>query len=393
MKYIYAILFLLVGMSLGQTQGIEFYHGTFEEALKEANIQGKAIFVDAYTTWCGPCKRMAKDVFTQEAVGDFFNKKFINLKLDMEKTEGVEFGHKYPVSAYPTLYFINSKGEVLKKVVGGKKPDALIALAKAALMLDDRSGDYEELYLEGNRDFDLVYNYVKALNDVGKPSLKIANDYLNSNPDITEEQRLKFLFVAAVEADSKIFEEMVAHKSAIIEVVGEDAYKARVESACKKTIDKALEFEYEALMHEAIDKSKGELDASVHADLEYQAKMHYYDSFGEDEKYYKAAKEYAKANNSTEVLSFVALDVCDNLKSDKKAMKQAIKWAKEVHKKDKNNESLLTYCRVLLTAEEYDKVLDVLKDAKEDKKNSYSAMQIEQIEREVQKRIKNQRSE
>lgn len=46
-----------------QGQGIEFFHGTWEEALEQAQIQDKVIFVDAYTTWCGPCKRMSKNVF------------------------------------------------------------------------------------------------------------------------------------------------------------------------------------------------------------------------------------------------------------------------------------------------------------------------------------------
>ena len=392
MKFYQTILFSIILSAASFAQGIEFYEGSFQDALKKAEIEGKAIFVDAYTTWCGPCKRMAKDVFTQESVGDFFNQRFINLKLDMEKPAGVEFGHQYPVQAYPTLYFINSKGEVLKKVVGGKKPDALISLAKAALMLDDRSGDFEEMYNEGNRGYELVYNYVKALNDVGKPSLKIANDFLNSEPNITEEQRLKFLFVASVEADSRIFEQMVAEKEAIIEIVGIEAYQSKVEGACKKTIDKALEFEYEALMHEAIAKSKGELDTKVQTDLEYQAKMHYYDSFGEDDKYYDAARAYAKANNSTEVLSFVALDVCDNLKSNEKAMKQAIKWAKSVHKTDKNDESLLTYCRVLVTAEEYKKALKVVEEARKDKKNQYSPNNLDRIEKELRRRLNNQKS-
>lgn len=85
-------------------EGIQFFHGTWAEALEKAKIEDKLLFVDAYAQWCGPCKVMAKNVFTQKKVGDFFNENFINLKMDMETTDGASFGHKYPVSAYPTLF-------------------------------------------------------------------------------------------------------------------------------------------------------------------------------------------------------------------------------------------------------------------------------------------------
>ena len=60
--------------------GIEFFHGSWDEALELAKKEHKAIFMDAYAEWCGPCKRMAKNIFTQKEVGDFFNKHFINVK-------------------------------------------------------------------------------------------------------------------------------------------------------------------------------------------------------------------------------------------------------------------------------------------------------------------------
>ena len=69
-------------------QGIEFEHGTLEEALVKAKKENKIIFMDCYTTWCGPCKYLAKNVFTQKEVGYFFNKNFVNVKMDMESEAG-----------------------------------------------------------------------------------------------------------------------------------------------------------------------------------------------------------------------------------------------------------------------------------------------------------------
>src|SRR5215831_9330297 len=56
----------------------------FEDNLSWSAIQAKAraenkfIFVDCYTSWCGPCKYMAKNIFPQQEAGDFFNDKFIS---------------------------------------------------------------------------------------------------------------------------------------------------------------------------------------------------------------------------------------------------------------------------------------------------------------------------
>ena len=69
------------------TTGISFFKGTFEEALVKAKQENKPLFVDFYAVWCVPCKKMAKTVFTQEAVGKYFNEHFISLQLDAEKGE------------------------------------------------------------------------------------------------------------------------------------------------------------------------------------------------------------------------------------------------------------------------------------------------------------------
>jgi len=176
MRFI-GFLFCLLFTTSVFSQGIEFFHGEWKDALAEAEKTEKLVFVDAYAQWCGPCKRMAREVFTQAEVGDFFNANFINLKLDMETPDGRDFGTKFPVSAYPTLFFLNGDGEIVKKVTGGKQAEDLIALGQTAIKSYDRSGDYVEKYEAGDRSYDLVYNYVKELNKVSKPSLKISNDY------------------------------------------------------------------------------------------------------------------------------------------------------------------------------------------------------------------------
>ncbi|GAB4042399.1 thioredoxin family protein [Spirosoma litoris] len=113
------------------TEGIQFTETSWREILKKAKAEKKVIFLDAYASWCGPCKKLQKDVFTKKAVGDFYNSKFINVKMDMEKGEGPALSQVYPLEAYPTLLFIDGNGKVLKKVLGLQTPEDLIAIGKS----------------------------------------------------------------------------------------------------------------------------------------------------------------------------------------------------------------------------------------------------------------------
>jgi thiol:disulfide interchange protein len=113
--------------------GIQFTSISFEEALKLAKKEKKNIFLDAYASWCGPCKMLKKNIFTQKEVGDFYNSNFINMAIDMEQGEGPKLAQKYKVQAYPTLLFINHKGEVVGSALGYHQADEIIALGKKYL--------------------------------------------------------------------------------------------------------------------------------------------------------------------------------------------------------------------------------------------------------------------
>jgi thiol:disulfide interchange protein len=114
-------------------KGINFFQGTWNEALAAAKKEKKLIFVDAYAVWCGPCKYMSNNVFPDAAVGEYFNKYFISYKFDMEKGEGPEFSDKYKVTAYPTLLFINATGEVVYREMGARDANGFIKLGESAL--------------------------------------------------------------------------------------------------------------------------------------------------------------------------------------------------------------------------------------------------------------------
>lgn len=112
--------------------GIKFSKISFEKAIKQARSSGKLIFIDVHTSWCGPCKEMAKTTFTDSEVGKVFNQRFINLKIDAEEdADGPMISKAYTVSAYPTLLFINGEGKLVRKLVGKQSKEKLLAAVAA----------------------------------------------------------------------------------------------------------------------------------------------------------------------------------------------------------------------------------------------------------------------
>jgi thiol:disulfide interchange protein len=130
-------VFAFTGVDLpeksGNSGGIAFFQGTWAEVLDESKETNKPIFVDAYAVWCGPCRWMAANVFTNAEVAEYYNTHFINYKFDMEKGEGPAFARKYTVMAYPTLYYLNHDGSVIQKVIGAQNAAQFLATGKGVV--------------------------------------------------------------------------------------------------------------------------------------------------------------------------------------------------------------------------------------------------------------------
>lgn len=116
--------------------GVKWEKGTLQEALEKAknNENGiNRVFLDCYTSWCGPCKFMSENVFTTKEAGDYFNSRFVNIKIDMEKGEGIDIAKKYNIKAYPTFLILDPDGKVVGRVVGGGKLEDFTAKVEKAI--------------------------------------------------------------------------------------------------------------------------------------------------------------------------------------------------------------------------------------------------------------------
>lgn len=150
------------------TDGIKFEESSFEEALKKAKDQGKLLFMDCYTTWCGPCKMMSNQVFKQKFIGDFFNQNLVSLKMDMEKGEGIDLQKKFDVNAFPTMFLLNGDGNIIYKILGGRDPRAFMEAIQRGMKQSTPYYILKSKYETGDRSVKLMADYFQTMSDAGE---------------------------------------------------------------------------------------------------------------------------------------------------------------------------------------------------------------------------------
>ncbi|MGB9695892.1 MAG: thioredoxin family protein [Ignavibacteria bacterium] len=120
--FLLLVLLCLIITEFSNAQGLNFFSGSFDEALAEANKENKILMIDFYTDWCVWCKELDKKVYTNFEVAEFANKNFINLKIDAEKGSGVELAKSYKIVGYPAILFLNEKKEEIDRIYGYLSP-------------------------------------------------------------------------------------------------------------------------------------------------------------------------------------------------------------------------------------------------------------------------------
>jgi thioredoxin-related protein len=180
---------------LSLAQGIKFENVTFYQLLSKAKAENKIIFIDAYAQWCGPCKLMSRDVFTNSSVGNFYNSNFISVKIDMEKGEGLDIAKDYAVNAYPTLLYIDGNGKLLHKGLGYLDNQQFIDLGKNALNPEKQHYNQIEKFKSGNRDAELLYDLaVFGLENEDLETKVYVNAYLKTQKSWLTQEAIHLMY-------------------------------------------------------------------------------------------------------------------------------------------------------------------------------------------------------
>ncbi len=167
MQKIILIITLLIGSSISdgfsQTRSIKFIEKPWQEIVTMAKKENKVIFLDAYASWCGPCKWMAANMFTNDSIADYYNKTFICASFDMEKGEGVDLRKKYNIRAYPSLIFINTDENMVHERVGApQRVRDYIDMARIAQNPEEGLAAYMKKYSAGENSPQFIQTYLKG---------------------------------------------------------------------------------------------------------------------------------------------------------------------------------------------------------------------------------------
>lgn len=148
---------------LDTNEGMEFFEGSFEDALALAAQENKKVFVDVWTTWCGPCIVMQETVFPLPEIGEYFNARFVNYKLDAENEDqnGPEISARFEIELLPTYLILDSEGNELSRATGACAPDQFIAMV--GRMLGEVESKFDEMrarYIAGERSTEFIQQYL-----------------------------------------------------------------------------------------------------------------------------------------------------------------------------------------------------------------------------------------
>ncbi|WP_228409824.1 thioredoxin family protein [Chryseobacterium sp. T16E-39] len=187
MKKIISGLFVFFTVLLFAQEAIQFQDLPFKDLVAKAKKENKIIFLDAYASWCGPCKLMEKNVFTKKSVGDYYNANFVNARFDMEKGEGREIAAKYGVRSYPTYLFLNGDGELVSQNLGYMEESVFLAMAQDINSPNNKKGSLKDRFASGEKDPEFLINVMKLNSTSDFDFAKKASERYFENKKKTEE--------------------------------------------------------------------------------------------------------------------------------------------------------------------------------------------------------------
>ena len=321
---IYLTIFILPSLLLGQDK-IHFNEKTWEQSLAQAAEEKKLIYLDCYTSWCGPCKAMDKKVFTDKKVIDFYERNFINYKMDMEKEIGPELAKRYNVSAYPTHLFINGDGTIAHRGISYMNGDQFIKLGEEAIDENSQTSKLDKEYQKGNRSKEFMLTYLLYLYNTYQDYSVPFDEYLETlnEEDLDEFENLKLLYRYTHNVSTKAYEYFIAKRALLDKAYPKRIIELRYFNIYNRSIRKAANSKDKALLEKIVTDyrqfMKGEnVEKAIYLNLY----IPYYRTTNEHEKMYEQMINYIdrfiiskeKASSELDELSIKDLRKAEKIK-------------------------------------------------------------------------------
>lgn len=388
-RIILSIGLIFIG-HLGWSQGIVF-NTNLEESLQEAKKQNKLIFVDFYTSWCGPCKALSANVFPDKAVGDFYNNNFISVKIQCDDTGyGVALGKKYKIAAYPTLMFLDANGDIVHSAAGAPDVQGLIELGKIASDPKKNQLSLKKEWESGNREEGFTYKYFESLIRAYQND-KASADFQEYFATLSKEQKANkstfdLMQIVKEPPFSNTFDYLEQHKEDYYQTVG----KGRVDSTIAKSYLWYLKnLQYSGIMNKDLTEFNTKLEQFKAKNYPYYEEyVAFYDVFdfkdsdnkSDAEIFMKKGTSFLQKyglNNDDYTISLTMM--LANLIWGKDRGVAGIEWMETLVQRNPDVRYLDSYFHILFRNLRWDQALEVAKKIKEDKlKNNLSTKDIDQ---------------
>ncbi len=183
-----------------QGQGVGFKPYSMQQALEKAKTEGKIVFADFFAEWCGPCKHMDATVLADKQVGDYFNRHFIAIKLDIEKGEGPALYRHYALNGIPGYVFLDAQGVILHRCTGAMPAADFLAEARTA---NERGTDPDNVsrmaarYPAQKNDEKFLADYLGKLKKSGSTGhFEVFEQYLRTQRSIDPQSREMVMLLA-----------------------------------------------------------------------------------------------------------------------------------------------------------------------------------------------------
>lgn len=338
MKKLAILSSLFIGV-LAWAQGIKFDEGNFASILAKAKKENKLVFVDAYASWCGPCKLMVKNIFPLKTVGDYYNSHFINVKIDMEKGEGIDLAKKYNVKAFPTYLFIDGNGETVHRTLGYVEEKDFIQFAKDAEDPNKRLTALKQKFENGEKDPEFLKNLagLTIYNDAEFAG-KVLNRYFQQKTTLDKED-IQILLSGTQSTESPLYKIFQDKKADIIKFFPEDKYEKfnkniKLNTVAKKAYNPDTKTWNDSYFMSESQKFLGKEEAEkILKRMKANRALKNKDIAVYEKLILEIYQDYSTA--SSEELNSLAWNFFENV-DNKASLEKAVAWAQESVKKDQN---------------------------------------------------------
>jgi len=360
MRKFILIASVIVTMTLSegysQNRNIRFNEKPWKEIVAMAKSENKLIFMDAFASWCGPCKWMAANMFTNDTVADYYNSTFICAHFDMEKGEGLELRKKYQIRAYPSLLFISPENEGLvhERVGAPQRVREYLDMGKVALNPDECLATYIKKYQSGTNTPQFIEGFLARLTDAYIPVDDVMKKYFDTQKesDLISRTNWNIIFRYVSEINDPIFEYLSKHQNEYAKLYSKDSVDKKIADVYGYALQKYSRMPKNAKNDSAYQAVKDQILASGFTDADrlfFNSDLQRYQAEGNIESYVRLAYEgidkyysgdYAMLNNAAWSIS--------SLSTDPKYLEKAAEWSKKsvsLKSEASNND---TYAAILL---------------------------------------------